>query len=284
MNRLLVVPDGSLHYLPFEILPWQRQLLGDIYPVTYAPSATVVEHLRRRWDQSPKPNYMGDFLGFGDPDFDRGGESGERHTAQRRFTSRGRSLQRLPGTRIEVEQIARRFGSRGKIHVGADATEWNVKTQCSGYRYLHFATHGLLDDTNPMYSGLALAPPQAGEPAEGDDMLQVHEMFGMKISAELVVCSACQTGLGEIRGGEGLVGMSRGLFFAGANCLIVSLWSVPDLATAQLMRWFYDGITKNNETIVEALQSARIRMKVNHPDPYFWAAFVVLGEPNLNGP
>ncbi|MCS7310951.1 MAG: CHAT domain-containing protein, partial [Armatimonadetes bacterium] len=132
------------------------------------------------------------------------------------------------------------------------------------------------DDQNPLYSGLALSPPLPDEPQPADDILQVWEMFGLKLDAELVVLSACQTGLGAIRGGEGLVGMSRALFFAGAQCLVVSLWSVPNLETAHLMQWFYEELGKGL-SIVEALRAAKARMHEATADPYFWAGFVVIG-------
>ena len=130
----------------------------------------------------------------------------------------------------------------GQVFLDAEATEQRAKRESAGHRYVHFATHGLLDDRNPLYSGLALAPPTPAERAEEDgldDLLQVYELFALKLSAELVVCSACQTGQGEIRAGEGLVGMSRALFFAGARCVVVSLWPVPDRPTQRLMERLY---------------------------------------------
>ncbi|MCS7308853.1 MAG: CHAT domain-containing protein [Armatimonadetes bacterium] len=242
----------------------------------YAPSATVLHNLRQLWDGRPALAYEGEFVGFGDLLFGEGDAGDEQRAAARWFASRGLSLAPLPGTRVEVERIAERFAGRAAVYLQQEATEWRAKQRARGYRYVHFATHGLLDDRNPLYSGLAFSPPLPDEPAEADDLLQVWEMFGLRLDAELVVLSACQTGLGAVRGGEGLVGMSRALFFAGARCLVVSLWNVPDVPTAQLMQWFYEELG-SGRSVVEALRGAKARMRIVERDPYYWAAFVPIG-------
>jgi CHAT domain-containing protein/tetratricopeptide (TPR) repeat protein len=275
VERLVVVPDGALHYLPFEILPhpFADGLLGERLPVGYAPSATTLETLRRLWRPDQR---SGEFVGFGDPAF--GGASDGDEGAAHRFGLRGRRLSRLPGTRDEVEAIAHGFGEGSLLYLDAEATERRVKAESEGFRFVHLATHGLLDDVNPLYSGLALAPPSAEERDQGfDDFLQVYELFSLKLSAELVVCSACQTGLGMIHAGEGLVGMSRALFFAGARCVIVSLWPVPDLPTAHLMARLYHEL-RADVPVARALQRARQHTRERYPDPVNWAAFVAVGE------
>jgi CHAT domain-containing protein/Tfp pilus assembly protein PilF len=276
-ERLLVVPDGALHYLPFEILPAPREqeatLIGR-YPIAYAPSATALASILR--DQRPRSERR-EFVGFGDPEFDGAGD--EEGEAEHRFASRGLALSPLRATRKEVEGIARGFAGPAETYLGPEATEFRAKRETEGARFVHFSTHGLLDDRNPLYSGLALSPPRSTELEEDDaldDCLQVYEMFGLCLSAEAVVCSACQTGLGTIHAGEGLVGMSRALFFAGARCVVVSLWPVPNVLTARLMERFYSEL-QGGLPLAEALREAKLALRSRYPDPFNWAAFVAVG-------
>ena len=275
VSRLIIVPDGALYYLPFDLLPWGGGRLGEAYPITYAPSATVLDNLRQLWDGRPAPAYEGDFVGFGDPAFgsDEAGDDSD-GTAACRFAQRGLKLKPVPSTREEVEGISKRFGARAQVYLGREATEYRVKVSTKGYRYVHFATHGLFEDSSPLHSGLAFAPRQPEEPEDADDLLQVCEMFGLKLDAELVVCSACQTGVGVLRGGEGLIGMSRALFYAGAKCLVVSLWNVPDVDTADLMTQFYKELL-NGKSVAEALRAAKAHL--SDGDPRGWAGFIPIG-------
>jgi CHAT domain-containing protein len=277
-KRLLVVADGALHYLPFEILPAPGEggaMLIERHALAYAPSATALASILA--DERPRP-VRRDFVGFGDPEFDGGGEEGE---AERRFAARGVGLAPLRATRKEVERIAQGFKGEAPTYLGEEATEFRAKRETEGARFVHFSTHGLLDDKNPLYSGFALSPPQASEleaEEELDDCLQVYEMFALRLSAEAVVCSACQTGLGTIHAGEGLVGMSRALFFAGARCVVVSLWPVPNVFTARLMERFYAELqAEEPPPLAEALRSAKLAMRKRYPDPFNWAAFVAVG-------
>jgi CHAT domain-containing protein/lipopolysaccharide biosynthesis regulator YciM len=272
-ERLLVVPDGHLHYLPFEILPAPGEpasMLIDGYPVAYFPSITALGGLLKH----SVPGAEREFVGFGDPEFDGGG--GE---AEQRFASRGLALSPLRATRKEVVGIAGGFPGRTATYLGADATEYRAKHETEGVRFVHFSTHGLLDDQNPLYSGLALSPPSPAELAKGealDDCLQVYEMFELRLSAEAVVCSACETGLGAIRAGEGLVGMTRALLFAGARCVVVSLWPIPNVFTARLMERFYTEL-QAGQPLAEALRGAKLTVRERYPDPFNWAAFVAVG-------
>src|SRR5262249_13147264 len=152
--------------------------------------------------------------------------------------------------------IAQGFGPGASVRVRGEATEQRARRDSQGARFVHFATHGLLDDERPLYSALVLSRPTASELAEDpylDELLEVHEMFSLRLGAEAVVLSACQTGLGLISEGEGMVGMARALFFAGARSVIVSLWPVPDAATSELMQSFYRRL-REGEAVVEALQ------------------------------
>ena len=281
VERILIVPDGALSYLPFELLALPGgKLLADHYPVSYAPSATVLEELKRLRDT--RTGDRREFVGFGDPVFGDS-DSKDGTESELRFRSSGSRLRRLPASRDEVTEIAHTFGGSSQIFVGEEATEYRVRTETEGYRFVHFATHGILDDRDPLYSGLALAAPTAEERqrADGlDDFLQVREMFALRLSADVVVCSACQTGWGRIQRGEGLLGMARALYFAGASCVVVSLWPVPDRPTARLMARFYEAM-RSGRAPAEALQEAKRSCRVSHPhvyaDPYSWAGFVAVG-------
>jgi CHAT domain-containing protein len=160
-----------------------------------------------------------------------------------------------------------------------EATKAYFKGHATGSRYLHLATHGYLDAASPMYSGLLFS----------DGMLQTYEIFNMAIDAELVTLSACQTGLGRLKGGEGLVGISRAFLFAGSPSVIASLWSVADQATAPFMTEFYRNLNRGMSK-AEALREAKRWMltRAEHPEPggkggpydhpFFWAPFILIGE------
>jgi CHAT domain-containing protein/tetratricopeptide (TPR) repeat protein len=272
-RRLIVVPDGPLAYLPFELLTApDGSLLVDRHVVSYCPSATVFVALRnRRRSARPASWRSHAFIGFGDPgSADRGGA--------------GPALSPLPGAREEVESLARSFGAHGAGYTGRAATEFSVRRLASAYRYVHFATHGVLDDINPLYSGLVLAPPTAAELASSDEHLdgffQVHEMFSLRLRAETVVCTGCQTGLGQIRAGEGLISMSRALLFAGAESVALTMWPVPDSPTKRLAHRFYQGL-QDGLPPSRALTAAKRSLRRTHTrlyvDPFVWAGLVIIG-------
>ena len=147
------------------------------------------------------------------------------------------------------------------------------------FRYLHFATHGFLDSVRPELSGIVLSMVnEKGEPENG--FLFAHEIYNLKLPAELVVLSACETGLGKQIRGEGLVGLTRGFMYAGAQRVVVSLWSVDDEATKELMVAFYKGMLKEGMRPPAALRAAQIKMwkQKQWQAPYYRAAFVLQGE------
>ena len=154
-----------------------------------------------------------------------------------------------------------------------------LSDQLSQYRIIHFATHGVLDSAHPELSGLALSlVDENGK--EQDGYLRLNEIYNLKLNAELVVLSACQTGLGKEVRGEGLIGLTRGFMYAGAPRVVASLWQVNDAATAELMKRFYRGMLKNGLPPAAALRTAQLEL-MNRPawqSPYFWGAFVLQGE------
>jgi CHAT domain-containing protein len=149
----------------------------------------------------------------------------------------------------------------------------------SNYRYVHFATHGYIDSERPDLSAIVLSlVDENGKPEDG--FLRAREIYNLDLPAELVVLSACETGLGKEIKGEGLVGLTRGFMYAGARRVVVSLWNVNDKATAELMARFYRGMLRDKKTPAAALRSAQIEMSRQRQwqSPYYWSAFVLQGE------
>lgn len=147
------------------------------------------------------------------------------------------------------------------------------------YRIVHFATHGLLNSEHPELSGIVLSlVDEQGRPQDG--FLRLREIYNLNLPAELVVLSACRTGLGKEIKGEGLVGLTRGFMYAGAARVVASLWKVQDDATAELMKRFYLGMLKDGMRPAAALRSAQVEMwkQKRWRSPYYWAAFVLQGE------
>lgn len=190
-------------------------------------------------------------------------------------------IPRLPFTKQEAEQIL----ALAPANTSFKATGFsaNVETATSGalgsYRYVHFATHGYLDTENPGLSAIVLSMiDERGKSRDG--LLTANEIYNLKLGAELVVLSACQTGLGKEYKGEGLVGLTRGFMYAGAARVLVSLWNVNDRATSDLMAAFYRKMLKENQRPAEALRAAQVEMwkQKQWESPYYWAAFVLQGE------
>lgn len=279
-DRLIVVPDGALNYLPFDLLPRPGgnadDLLLDAFPISFAPSCSLLRYLAAERSGRAATWTSGEFVAFADPVFPDAAAPAEGDRI-----IRGIALEPLPGTRVEANAIAAHFGGDTPVWLGAEATEWRVKTGVAGYRYVHLATHGRIDDERPLFCGLALSPPQPFELAQNatlDAWLQTYEMLGLPLTAELVVCSACQTALGAVHEGEGVVGMTRALLAAGALCVVSSLWSVPDDATAVMMDRFYAELIAG-VAIDEALRRAKrhVHDHACHAEPFHWAAFVPFG-------
>jgi tetratricopeptide (TPR) repeat protein len=251
--RVVIVADGPLLYLPFELLPHS----GGHLVITYAPSVTVLGDLAERSTQAAD----GPFLGIG-------------------LTSVGSpdGLPPLPGVR-EVYEIAKEYGPGARVITGPEATKQLILETAPGYRVVHFATHGVIDDAEPLYSGLRVTADQA-EGNEHPGVLYAYEMFSLNLPSAVVVCSACQTAHGTIRAGEGLVGMSRALFYAGATCLVVTLWPIPDAPTRRLMRVFHRYLRGGHDP-ADALSRAKLEVRNSHPHvyrhPYTWAGFIALG-------
>lgn len=280
--RLIIVPDGPLLRLPFEALVRDMKkgvpkYLLEYYTLSYAPSASVLAELRTR--KGPEPVRPVDLLALGNPVFDGGKPQAAPQLA---YLRAGAALQPLPYAEEEVSSIGQLYRSNNKeteLFVGDTAQEGILKSESRRpFKILHFATHGFVDDRVPALSGLLLTP---GAALDGDDgFLRLNEIFHLKMNADLVVLSACETALGKEVRGEGMVGLTRAFFYAGARSVIASLWMVSDRSTALLMEAFYAHYLQG-EDIATALRRAKLGLlKAKDPrfrHPFFWAPFVVIG-------
>jgi CHAT domain-containing protein len=182
----------------------------------------------------------------------------------------------LPGSENEVAAIARLYpASTVQLYLRERANKTNVLHSIGGARWVHFATHGVFSEELPELSGLVLTAERDGD----DGILRVNDIFNLKLRADLVVLSACETGLGKEVSGEGLVGLARAFFYAGSPSLVVSLWKAEDDSTARLMPDFYrrlNGVGKG-----EALRQSKLALieEGRFADPYYWAPFVLVGDP-----
>jgi CHAT domain-containing protein len=264
-QSLIIVPDGVLYYVPFEALRAGDGYLLERFPISYAPSATSLRALEP--SDAPAPPKV--LLAFGDPVYQGSSSNGQRGSEA------GPVLAPLPYTREEVLGIASLFPKAGSaVYLGPRASQEAVKAETlDRYRYIHFATHGILDESHPSRSGLALT---AG--TGNDGVLKVDQITGLRIHADVVTLSACSTGLGELVSGEGMLGLVRSFLYAGASSVAVSLWNVNDDATSTLMKEFYRNLSRSVPPR-EALRRAKISLI--HQDnalwhhPHFWAPFVL---------
>jgi len=296
-ERILVSPDGSLHLVPFGALTdprppdGKRRYLIEARPVHSVLSATVYAELRDGPDASGVP-----FLAaFGDPVY-----SPEKHAAPAEtgdlptLAARGdfKDL-RFPHTRVEIDGISRHFPGRNRVLLAEDATEEQAKHLPKEATVIHFACHAKADGRFPLDSYLALTLPPDPKPGQDNGLLQAWEIFeSVRLDADLVVLSACETALGKETAGEGIIGLTRAFQYAGAESVVASLWSVADASTAALMERFYahlsEGLAKD-----EALRRAQIDLlngpvRVTDPDgterdfdathPFFWAPFQLTGD------
>jgi CHAT domain-containing protein len=291
VGRLWIVADGTLQYLPFAAmpLPQSSQLLLNRYEVTMLPSASVLAALRAQ--SKPRRALHGPVAVFADPVFQPNDER-VRHTTDgplARNPAMTRAAEdsgvaafpRLYFSRQEADAIAS-FDVGGRVWraVDFDADRRHVLQRgLEQYSIVHFATHGLLDSRNPELSGIVLSLVGSdGRPIDG--FLRLEEIYNLKLNANLVVLSGCQTALGREIRGEGLVGLTRGFLYAGAPRVMASLWSIRDRATAEFMRRFYEALLKEGLAPSDALRRAQLSMSHDPQwkDPYYWAAFILQGE------
>jgi CHAT domain-containing protein/Tfp pilus assembly protein PilF len=280
-ERILVVPDGPLRLLPFGALArvkgesGETEFVATWKPLHKAVSATVYAELKR--NRKSRPSGTARLVAFGDPWYPAGPAAGEPARALRSGGAGNLAFSPLPATRKEVVSVAGLYGKLAKAYLGKEATEDVAKKLPRETDYVHFACHGILDEVLPLNSGLVLSIPEGGvtEGAE-NGILQAWEIFQrIRLNADLVVLSACETGLGMEGGGEGLIGLTRAFQYAGARTVLASLWGVSDDSTLELMTAFYRELRRGKPKDV-ALQAAQRILSGRHP--FFWAAFELEGD------
>ncbi|MCA2979987.1 MAG: CHAT domain-containing protein [Myxococcaceae bacterium] len=273
-RRLAVVADDSL-----QRVPW-----GALVPevaVVQAPSLSVVQAQRLRASARTPPTSTLTVVAdpvFGEDDPRLSGLDGGVAAE-----ARGQApFRRLPFSALEGEALARLVPpAKRRLLTGPDATRERVLSGAvSASRLVHFATHGVLDLSTPERSGLVLAQRAPdGRPLEG--FLSLADVYALRLSADLVTLSACETALGSVQRGEGLIGLARGFLHAGARAVVASLWKVNDKATALLMEAFYEGLLVRRLPAAVALANAQraVAAMERYRAPYFWAGFVLVGDP-----
>ncbi|MEA2173891.1 MAG: hypothetical protein QOD00_1483 [Blastocatellia bacterium] len=320
-KRLLIVADGALNYVPFEALVKTGDgtdysalpYLIKTNEIAYAPSASVLAAVRQAGNSKPAGRNI---LLVADPVFNSndararsGGAATAPATAQGANASArglgldsavedvdaagasanasnapgaGLPLMRLSGTRTEAEQIAKlakASGAQADVWLDLNASEENIETRdMTKYRVVHIATHGLLNAERPQFTGLVLS--LVGNKTE-DGFLRTDEVFNLKLGSPLVILSACETGLGKERRGEGVIGLTRAFMYAGAPTVGVSLWSVADRSTAELMTNFYKRLlTGQGASPANALRAAQTDMIAGkkYSAPFYWSPFILVGE------
>jgi len=218
-------------------------------------------------------------VGFGDPAF-AAPASRSQDPAATRALKLGLRFGPLPAARRELEALRSLAPDDARIWLGAAATEERAKTVGRDARILHFATHGFTDEEFPLESGLALSTPVPRSEGGDNGILQAWEIFeSLRLDADLVTLSACQTGLGRELAGEGLLGLTWAFQYAGARSVLASLWEVDDASTAELMRRFYGHLGRGLSK-AEALRLAQVELlrRPSTSAPFFWAAFQLMGE------
>ena len=256
INRIYFVPHATLHYLPFAILVStgnstagkSDRLLIDDYVIAYLPAAAALVY---------------------------GSHS---KTSNESALAMAPSNTRLRYTQQESRDVSAFFPQRHMLLLGARATETSFKKFADTYDIIHLATHGYFNKLNPLLSGVTLEPDR-----ENDGRLEVHEILGLRLNAKLVTLSACDTALGsgyfaEVPAGDDLVGLTRAFLFAGSPSVMASLWEVNDLSAAQLMRGFYQKLGANDKALALAAAQRDMRRVGIYRHPYYWSAFVMVGE------
>ncbi|SAK51070.1 CHAT domain-containing protein [Caballeronia ptereochthonis] len=255
-ERLIIVPNGALHYMPFQALKNPQGFLIQRHAIALAPSASIAVQLVRR-----QQHVASNLVAFGNPriapEFD------------------------LPGAEAEVRAIGPLFSQR-ETFLQSDVTRKTFSDNAPAGRIVHVATHAQADTIDPLHSRVLLAP--STQPADGPDPMLAADIYNLKFdSVALVTLSACETALGRIERGDEIMGFTRAFFYAGASALLVSMWPVADESTALTMRTFYGSLTKGEEAI-DAMRDAQLAVLANgrFAHPFYWAPFDLMGNWRLS--
>jgi len=249
-KELLIIPHDVLHYLPYQALVSDkgRYLIQD-YPIYYLSSASLMQFTREKRRASKGKDERALVMGnpsLGDQSFNL------------RFAER------------EAKEIARVY-PKSAVYLKTEATKPRTVSLSPDYDILHFAVHGEFDQDDPLSSGLLLA---AG--GKGEGKLKASEIFSLNLKADMVVLSACETGLGKVTNGDEIIGLTRAFIYAGAPSVVTTLWKVNDRASYELVQEFYTNLKTAKKS--EALRQAQLKIMKEFPEPFFWAAYELNGE------
>ena len=248
IKHLYIVPHGILHYVPFAALQHRNQFLIDNYVIAYLPAAAAI------LDVSNAPELSKSMLAMAPANT------------------------RLQHTGLESKTVAGFFPTRNTLLLGARATEGSFKKLANGFDVIHLATHGYFNKSNPLLSGLMLEPDDAN-----DGRLEVHEIMGLRLKADLVTLSACDTAMGsgyfsEVPPGDDLIGLTRAFLSTGTPTVLASLWELNDRAAVQFMSGFYQQLRRGDKATSLAAAQRRMRLSRTYNHPYYWGAFVLVGK------
>ncbi|MCJ7582919.1 MAG: CHAT domain-containing protein [Candidatus Aminicenantes bacterium] len=287
VSNLIIIPDGILYYLPFETLLSSSQdkltsenYLISRYSISYMPSSFSLLFLDNKKNTKSYPKEL---LAFGAPDYSIPSSSRLKNQQDPMgmlyeiYENQGYQFLPLPYSKKEIDKISDYFPiEKTDVYLRRDASEKTIKQlPLEDYRVLHFACHSFLDETFPMRSALVLSP---DENFEEDGFLKVREIYNFNLNSELVVLSACSTGQGKMEGSDGVLGLPRIFFYAGAKSVVSTLWGINDESTVDFMNYFYQGLFEGKSK-AQALQAAKIRMiKSKYSHPYYWGAFILNGD------
>ncbi|HUK41807.1 MAG TPA: CHAT domain-containing protein, partial [Candidatus Acidoferrales bacterium] len=247
---LLIVPHDVLHYLPFQsLMSAAGKYLVQDYSLYYLSSASLMQFTKEKQRANRSDERA---LALGNPDLND-------EAYNLRFAER------------EVREIARDYPD-STVLVGAQATKAKVLSLSPNKDILHFAVHAQFNQEDPTNSALLLA-----REGQDDGKLKVGEIFSLNLKADLVVLSACETGLGKVSTGDEIIGLTRAFIYAGTPSIITTLWKVNDRASYELMREFYANLKTMKKD--EALRQAQLKTMKEFPEPFFWAAYELTGEP-----
>ncbi|MCQ2973456.1 MAG: CHAT domain-containing protein [Bacteroidales bacterium] len=281
INQITIIPDGCLYIIPFEALLTEEYTkdskkfndypyLIKKYNINYNYSSQLIYEKSKISDNNTNINWLGIAPGF----------DGEQTTYFKDI-----EINAIPETITEIENISNKINSEGMVSekiIRKDANETNIKKlKLNEYNIIHIATHGIVDTEKPELSGILL---ENDKNSNDDGMLYNGEIYNLKLNANLVVLSACETGLGKIAQGEGVIGLGRSLLYAGAKNIICSLWQVSDVSTSKLMIDFYNNMFNFDKSksfkFSNDLHNAKLEMiKTNKfAHPYFWSPFIIIGK------
>jgi CHAT domain-containing protein/uncharacterized protein HemY len=272
-DELVIIPDGILWDLPFQALrSGADHYLVEDSAISYAPSLTALREMMR---PRQRTNQQQTLLAFGNPTIGTG------VVGRRKLTLMDERLAPLPAAEVQAKSVAEVYRPDSRVYVRGDAREDRWKAEAPRYRILHLATHGVLDNRSPLYSYLVLTP--SDDPTNPEDgLLEAWEIMKMRLNADLVVLSACETARGRISAGEAVIGLTWAFFVAGSSAIVVSQWKVESESSGVLMMDFHQrwqggrsGLSK-----ARALQTAAVKLlrSRNYSHPFYWAGYILVGD------